>query len=358
VDTTHALPGLVRHRVRVEEGRIIAGDMGRFAVDASRREAIRKNHTATHLLHWALRSVLGEHVKQAGSLVAADRLRFDFSHFKAVTPDELAEAELRANSRVLLNEQVRAFETTKEHAERLGAIAFFGDKYGDVVRVVEAGDLSRELCGGTHVDALGMIGPIVILSEGSIAANMRRIEALSGDAALEHLRGRSSGLVRVGELLRVGPDEVPARVERLLEERSALEGELKGLRRESLGAEADGLVSSAQPVGRARLVVVRRDGVEPGGLRALAEAVRDRLGSGVVVVAGSPDGVKASVVAGVTRDLTGRLEAGDLAAEMAAAVGGGGGKGADLAMAGGRDVAALDTALEKAATLTRARLGA
>src|SRR5439155_2329538 len=168
-----------------------------------------------------------------------DRLRFDFSHFRGVARDELAEVERRANSRVLLNEPVEWFETSKDHAEELGAIAFFGDKYGDVVRVVQAGAESRELCGGTHVDALGMIGPIAVLGEGSIGSNVRRIEALSGEAALEHLRHRSTALARTGETLRVAPEEVPERVEKLVEERDSLWKELDAQRRSAIGGEAE-----------------------------------------------------------------------------------------------------------------------
>src|SRR5438270_9342434 len=219
-DTTYAIPGqLVRHEVEPEEGEVRPGQEALARIDAERREGIRRNHTGTHLLHWALREVLGSHVKQQGSLVAPDRLRFDFSHYQPVTPAELAEVETLANARILANEPVRAYETSKDEAERAGAIAFFGDKYGDVVRVVEAGTSSVELCGGTHVGALGMIGPIKIVSEGSIAANMRRIEALTGAASLERLRGDEELLERMAAILRVRPDELPERIERLLDER-------------------------------------------------------------------------------------------------------------------------------------------
>src|SRR4051812_18462664 len=243
-DTTYAIAGqLIRHTGRVIEGEVTAGQEALARIDAERRDAIRRNHTGTHLLHWALREVLGPHVKQQGSLVAPDRLRFDFSHYQPVTHDELAQVEALANARVLANEPVRAYETSKDEADKSGAIAFFGDKYGDVVRVVESGTRSVELCGGTHVGALGMIGPIKVVSEGSIAANMRRIEALTGEGSLEHFREDEDLLERTAGILRVRPDELPERIERLIEERRHLDDELKTLRRAAAGDAAQELVA-------------------------------------------------------------------------------------------------------------------
>src|SRR5205807_2722748 len=204
LDTHYGVPGsLVLHRAEVVRGELAEGDSVTAAIDAERRDRIRRNHTATHILHWALREVLGPHVKQQGSLVAPDRLRFDFSHYQPVTREELDQVEALANARVLANEPVRAYETSKDEADKSGAIAFFGDKYGDVVRVVEAGSRSVELCGGTHVGALGMIGPVKIVSEGSIGANLRRIEALTGMAALERMRAEEQLLERTADLLRL-----------------------------------------------------------------------------------------------------------------------------------------------------------
>src|SRR5205823_5751973 len=220
-DTTYAIPGqLIRHTGRVTDGEVNAGQEALARIDGERREAIRRNHTGTHLLHWALREVLGPHVKQQGSLVAPDRLRFDFSHYQPVTRDELAQVEAWAN-------------------------AFFGDKYGDVVRVVEAGNRSVELCGGTHVGALGMIGPIKVVSEGSIAANMRRVEALTGEGSLARLRADEDLIERTAAILRVRPDELPDRIERLLEERRHLDDELKALRRVAAGDAAQDLSAGA-----------------------------------------------------------------------------------------------------------------
>ena len=343
VDTTYAVPGLIRHRVGVVEGEITSGQEAVARIDAGRREAIRRNHTATHLLHWALREVLGPHVKQAGSLVAPDRLRFDFSHYGPVSREDLERVESLANEHVLANDPVRAFETSKDEAERLGAIAFFGDKYGDVVRVVEAGARSVELCGGTHVGALGMIGPIKIVSEGSIGANLRRIEALTGVATLERVRTEEQLLERTADLLRVKPEEVPERVERVLEERRELDDQLKALRRAASGGEAQALAEEAVE----GVVVARRDGTTRDELRDLAVAVRDQPGVRAVVVGGVPEGGGVALVAAARKDSG--LAAPDLIGGPARLVGGGGGgKNPELAMAGGRDPEKLDAALEEA----------
>jgi alanyl-tRNA synthetase len=343
-DTTYAVPGqLVRHHIEAVDGEVTAGQEALARIDAERREAIRRNHTGTHLLHWALREVLGHHVKQQGSLVAPDRLRFDFSHYQPVSPDELREVEALANARVLANEPVRAYETSKDEAERVGAIAFFGDKYGDVVRVVEAGSRSTELCGGTHVGALGTIGPIKIVSEGSVAANMRRIEALTGKASLERVRADEDLLERTAALLRARPDELPARIERLLEERRQLDDELKTLRRASAGDEARQLVQEAVD----GVVVARRDGTTRDELRDLAVAVRDHPEVRAVVLGGVPDGGGVALVAAAAKKSG--LAAPALIADAARTVGGGGGgKNPELAMAGGRDPSKLDEALDQA----------
>jgi alanyl-tRNA synthetase len=343
-ETTYAIPGqLIRHTGRVTQGEVTAGQEALARIDAERRDAIRRNHTGTHLLHWALREVLGPHVKQQGSLVAPDRLRFDFSHYQPVTDDELAKVEALANARILANEPVRAYETSKDEADRSGAIAFFGDKYGDVVRVVEAGTRSTELCGGTHVGALGMIGPIKIVSEGSIAANMRRIEALTGEGTLARVRDDEALLERTAGILRVRPDELPDRIERLLEERRHLDDELKVLRRAAAGDAAQDLMAEAVD----GIVVARRDGTTRDELKDLAVAVRDRPEITAVVLGGVPEGGGVALVAAVTKD--GGLEAPALLADAAKTVGGGGGgKKSDIAVAGGRDAGKLDEALDLA----------
>jgi alanyl-tRNA synthetase len=263
-----------------------------------------------------------------------------------VTPAELARVEALANERVLANEPVRAYETSKEEAERIGAIAFFGDKYGDFVRVVEAGARSTELCGGTHVDALGTIGPITIVSEASIGANLRRIEALTGEGSLARFRHWEDTLNRAAHLLRTTPDEVPERIEKALEERRALAQELEQARRQAAGGDADRLAAAAVD----GVVVARRDGGARDELRELAVVLRDRPGMRAVVLGGAPDGGGVALVAATTKESG--LVASDLIAEAARTVGGGVGRGKspELSVTGGKDVSKLDEALDRART--------
>ncbi|MDP9072261.1 MAG: alanine--tRNA ligase [Actinomycetota bacterium] len=338
LDTTAALPGLYRHAARVAEGDIVAGQEAVATVDAERREAIRRNHTGTHLLHWALREVLGPHVRQQGSLVGPEYLRFDFSHFGSVTREQLERAESLVNELVLADEPVRAYETSRAHAEQLGAIAFFGDKYGDYVRVVEAGSRSVELCGGTHVGALGMVGPLKVVSEGSIGSNMRRIFALTGRATLELVKDEERLLERAAELLRAEPKEVPAAVERLLQRHRTLEEELKALRTEAATGEARRLAAAA-----GRYVVARRDGLPADQLRQLALATRAEPGVEAVVLIGSPDGQRVALAAAAAKGAG--VEVGPLLGGAARLVGGGGGGKGEVAVAGGKDPSRIDEAL-------------
>jgi alanyl-tRNA synthetase len=342
LDTTYALPGLHRHVGRVVEGEVAPGQEAVAAFDVARRDAIRRNHTGTHVLHWALREVLGDHVKQQGSLVSPDYLRFDFSHFEAPTPEQLADVEELANREVLTNESVRHYETTKEEAVELGAIAFFGDKYGDIVRVLEAGRRSTELCGGTHVRALGDIGLIRITSEGSIGANLRRLFATTGTASLEVVRRERERLSEAAGLLGVAPEQLVEGVVKRLDEVKELREEIKALRKQAAGAGAASLAAEATE----GVVVARIDGVPRDELRDLAVAVRDRPGLRAVVLGGAPEGGGAALVAAVTRDSG--LNASELIADAARTVRGGGGKAPDLAMAGGKDPSALDRALDQA----------
>jgi alanyl-tRNA synthetase len=342
-DTRYVLPGLVAHRAEVTRGELAEGDDVTARIDGERRDRIRRNHTATHVLHWALREVLGSHVKQAGSLVAPDRLRFDFSHFEAVTPEELDRIEALANAEIITDAPVRHYETTREHAESLGAIAFFGEKYGDLVRVLEAGEHSVELCGGTHVHALGFIGPIKIVSEGSIGANLRRIEAVTGDAALARIRDEELQLRRAAELLKVGPAELPDRVGQLLEQVRGLKDELDRARAREAAAEASSLAAEAVD----GVVAARRDGLTPDALGQLAAATRDTLGSGVAALVGvGPDGTKAGIAVAVPRALAERgVSAAEIAAPAARALGGGTARNAELVVGGGPNVGAVDEAL-------------
>jgi alanyl-tRNA synthetase len=350
-DTQFALPGLVAHRAEVVGGEIVEGDAATARIDAERRDAIRRNHTATHVLHWALREVLGPHVKQAGSLVAPDRLRFDFSHHEAVSREQLDEVEQLANREVIGDAPVRHYETTREHAQELGAIAFFGEKYGDIVRVLEAGEHSIELCGGTHVHALGFIGPIKIVSEGSIGSNLRRIEAVTGTGALDRIHEEEVELRAVADLLRAQPSEVADRIRVLQAELRERNDELKALRARQVAGEAIELAARA----RDGVVVSRRDGAGSDELQRLAQAVRDALESGVVVLAGAgADGKNAGIAVGVTKDLVARgLSAADIAQPAAKVLGGGTARKPDLVVGGGPNVAAVGEALDVAAAKAR-----
>jgi len=337
IDCTFALPNLRRHLGRVVSGEIAVGDVVEAAIDSARRDAIRKNHTGTHVLHWALRTVLGDHVKQAGSWVGPDRLRFDFSHYAAVTREEIAEIERLANTETLANTGVRSFETTKDEAEALGAIAFFGDKYGDIVRVLEAGS-SVELCGGTHVRATGDIGTIKVISESSIGSNLRRIEAVTGAAAVDLLQRRTDVLAEIGDLVGAGGDDIVDGVRRKLDEIRQLQDELKSLRSAAATSRAGEFAATAVD----GVVAQRVDGMAPGDMRELAIAIR-QAGARRVVLVGETSTGGVGLVSAVAPDEG--IPAADLIRDAARAVGGGGGGKGDVATAGGKDVAAIDDAL-------------
>jgi alanyl-tRNA synthetase len=342
IDTTFALPNLRRHLGRVTEGVIRSGQAATAAIDVARRDATRRNHTATHLLHYALRQVLGQHVKQAGSLVAPDRLRFDFSHYEPVTVEQIEEIERIANAATLANTGVRAFETTKDEAESLGAIAFFGDKYGDIVRVLEAGP-SIELCGGTHVRATGDIGAIKVVGEGSIGSNLRRIEAVTGEGSVALLQRDERVLTDAARLVGTTGDDLVGGVQRKLEELRTLSDELKALRAKLASGRATELSATAVD----GVVVQRVDGLETNELRELALAMRNEGGVDVVVLGGVTGGGGVGLVAAV-KPATG-IQASSLIKDAARAVGGGGGGKGDVATAGGRDPSGIDDAMRIAA---------
>lgn len=343
LDTTAVAPGLHGHRARTVDGTGLAvGDRVTAEIDHERRAAIKRNHTGTHLLHWALKEVLGGHVKQQGSLVAPDRLRFDFSHFEPVTAEQVARIEDLVNDAVLVDDPVDHYETSKEEALAAGAIAFFGEKYGDRVRVLEAGRHSTELCGGTHVTATGQIGPMKIVSEGSIGSNLRRVEAVTGTGPVERLRDEEARLARLAELVGVPVGELAEGVEKRLGELKSLRDEVGALKAKAAASGASDLAGQAID----GVVVARVDGLDRDAVRTLALAVRDQAGVRGVVLGAAPDGGGVALVAAVTPDSG--LNAGELIADAAKAVGGGGGKGADLAVAGGRDPGGLDEALTRA----------
>jgi len=335
LDTTAPLGGLHRHRVVVERGYLRPGTVVEARVDSARRAAIRRNHTGTHLLHWALREVLGPHVRQQGSLVAPDRLRFDFSHSAPLRPEEIRAVEDLVNRSVLADEPVETEEMARAEAEAAGAIAFFGERYGERVRVVRAGHGSVELCGGTHVHALGMVGPLRIVTEGSIGASTRRIEAVTGEVAIERARREAELLARAAAVLRTEPEEVPSRAEALLEQERAAREALRRVEEQAIRAEAARLAEGPR-------VVVRRDGLRREELRQLALALRDCPGVEVAVVLGQAAEGGVGVVAAVAPGA--EWHAGNLAATAARLVGGGGGRDPEVAVAGGRDPAGLPAA--------------
>ena len=344
-DTQHAVQGLYGHRGVVTSGAISVGQDATLSIDSMRRDRIRKSHTGTHILHWALREVLGKHVKQAGSLVEDGRLRFDFSHFEGLTNEEFAAVESLTNQRIIANQQVGTQVMGQDEAREQGAVAFFGDKYGDRVRVVSIGGYSVEFCGGTHTSSAGAVGPAVMLHESSIGSNQRRLEVLVGDSAYEHLSNVRSDLSETARLLKVVPEEVPDRVAAMLDRSKVLESELSKVRDAQRGAEARQLAEDAVAVGDHALVVARRDGMRPDEMRRLALEIRGHLASGVVVVGGEV-ATKGAVVVAVSPHLVGTVNAGEVAGAAARAVGGGGGRDPELAQAGGPNGSQISTALD------------
>ena len=348
-DTKHVIQGLHGHRARVSAGHVAVGQPVRSAIDSPRREAIRKSHTGTHVLHWALRDVLGDHANQAGSLVEPGRLRFDFSHFSQVTPAEIATIEAEVNRRLVANGEVQTTVTSKDEAKEMGAIAFFGDKYGETVRVVQIGDFSTEFCGGTHTSTSAQVGPLVLTSESSIGSNLRRVEALTGMAAYDNLVSMRNALTQTGGMLKTPPSEVPDRVTQLLEKIKGLEAELDAISSQRRGSLAEELAESAYQVGEVSVVVAEVNDLDGNQLRQVALGVRDRVGGSVVVIVGSVTGGKGALVGVATKDLVAKgLSAGELIVGAAREVGGGGSRDPELAQAGGPNGARLGVAIDVA----------
>jgi alanyl-tRNA synthetase len=294
------------------------------------------------LLHAGLRRVLGTHVTQAGSLVAPDHLRFDFSHGASLKDREVEQIEEMVNEQVQANVPVTQAEMNLDEALRMGAMALFGEKYGNRVRVIKIGDFSTELCGGTHLDRTGDIGLLKIAGEGAVASGVRRV---AGPAAIESVARKEAALREAADLLKIGPLEVPKRLQKLLEEQRALEKQLSELEARLARSRAEDLVKAARQINGVAVIAGRIDGLDADGLRAVADTLRNRLGSGIVCVGSVVEG-KVNLIAAVTKDLTSRFQAGKLIQEVAKAVGGGGGGRPDLAQAGGKDPAKLDAALE------------
>src|SRR5438132_1337041 len=345
LDTYYRGNKLIVHRVKVRAGGFHENEDVAVAVETPRRQGLRQHHTGTHLLHSALRRVLGPHVAQAGSLVAPDHLRFDFSHGGQVKDREIAQIEELVNEQVQANVEVARMEMDLDEALRMGALALFGEKYGDRVRVIKIGDFSTELCGGTHLDRTGELGLVKVTTEGAVASGVRRIEAVAGSAALETVARKEAALREAAEILKIAPLEVPKRLAKLLEEQRLLEKQLAALEGKLARSRAEELVRAARQVNGVAVVTGRIDGLDADGLRAVADTLRDRLGSGVVCVGSVVDG-KVNLVAAVTTDLVKRVQAGRLMQEVARAVGGRGGGRPDLAQGGGPDPSRLDDALK------------
>ncbi|HSF57326.1 MAG TPA: alanine--tRNA ligase [Candidatus Binatia bacterium] len=351
-DTHHPTPQLTVHRGRVTKGRIQVGDAVHLAVDPKFRRRTMLNHSATHILHAVLRRELGNHVRQAGSLVAPDRLRFDFNYTGAVPEEKLAAIEAQVNRHIREDAGVSIQESSYEDAIRHGALAFFGDKYGDRVRVVKIGDFSTELCGGTHVHRSGEIGIFKLPFESGVAAGVRRVEAFTGEGALDLIRSYEQKLKEIGDLVRGSTDDAVEKVKKLLDRQKELEREIEKLRGQFEKDQIPELLARKQSVDGANVLVSQVDGVDAKQLRGVADQLKDQLGSSVVVLASAGNG-NVNLVVSVSPDLTRRYHAGNIIKELARIVGGGGGGRPDFAQAGGKEPAKIAAALKRAEELIR-----
>ncbi len=353
-ETTRPAPTVILHKGKVSAGRIQEGERVEASVNLVTRQDAARNHTATHLVHAALRELLGPHVRQYGSLVAPNRLRFDFAHFKPLSSRDIDDIEALVNDHIRRNEPVRTQVMGVQEAVSSGAMAFFGDKYGEQVRVVSVDTFSKELCGGTHCRQTGEIGLFRIVAETGVSAGVRRIEALTGTGAMAQLKRLEAEVRELSELLKVGPSELAAKTKKLMAQLKDKERELEQVKLKlASGSGSEAQVRTIQGV---TVHAQRADGMEGGELRTLADRLRDKLGSGVIALGSAKDG-KAALLVVVTKDLTARLRAGDLIREMAAAIGGTGGGRPEMAQAGGKNPEGLNTALEKVFGLVEQAVG-
>jgi alanyl-tRNA synthetase len=351
-DTHHPTPQLTAHRSRVKKGRVQVGDKVQLAVDPKHRQKIKLNHSATHILHSVLRRELGQHVRQAGSLVTPERLRFDFNHSGAITDEQLALIETSVNHHIREDAGVSIQEVSYDEAIRHGALAFFGDKYGDRVRVVQIGDFSTELCGGTHVRASGEIGIFKLQSEGGVAAGVRRVEAFTGQGALDLIHNYEQRLKEIGNLVRGSADDAVDKVKKLLERQKELEREIEKLRGQFEKDQIPELLAKQSSVNGTKFLISQVDGVDAKQLRDIADQLKEKIGSGVVVLASAGE-ANVNLVASVSKELTQRYHAGNIIKELAGIVGGGGGGRPEFAQAGGKEPAKIAAALKRAEELIR-----
>ncbi|MGD9238482.1 MAG: alanine--tRNA ligase [Desulfobacterales bacterium] len=347
VDTIKDPTGLIIHKGNIISGKVKKGNKVTLVVDGAKRAATALNHTATHILHAVLREVLGEHVKQAGSLVAPDRLRFDFTHFSQIDSETLMDIEMRVNRRIRANVSTQTQEMEAEKAFKSGATALFEEKYGDQVRVVSLADFSKELCGGTHTGKTGDIGLFKIVSESSIASGVRRIEALTGEGALAYVQKTTRLLEDTAHLVKEKPDAVTSKVEKILGDFKALEKEVDRLKAKVVSDSAEVGAAAVKSLNNTKVLIQKVSVDNPAALRDLADRLKEKLKSGIVVL-GSVNGPKVFLIVGVTKDLTKRFHAGNVIKEIASTVGGSGGGRPDMAQAGGTKPEKLDAALEKA----------
>ncbi len=353
---TMKLPGdIFVHVGRVEQGTIRRGDAVQMRVDETLRADTAGHHTATHILHAVLRKVLGDHVKQAGSLVAPDRLRFDFTHFTAITPEEITEIEKLVNDEIRRNHDLQVHEMAIDEAMKTGAMALFEEKYGERVRMVEIPGFSKELCGGTHAHRTGDVGLFVIVQETSVAAGVRRIEALAGRHALDHLRSQRNLLHQAAALLKASPPEVPDRVEKLLAQHKEVTKELESLKASLASRKSADLLDQAREISGTKVIVSQVEAEDPKALREMYDRFKERMTNGVMVLGASREG-KVFILAGVTPNLTERVHAGNLVREVVKEVGGSGGGRPDMAQAGGNQPEKLGDALALAERLLEERL--
>ena len=351
-DAQHPTPQLTVHRGRVKKGRIQIGDAVQLAVDSKFRRRTALNHSATHILHAVLRRELGDHVRQAGSLVSPERLRFDFNHTGAIPEEKLAAIEAHVNRHVREDAGVSIQESSYEEAIRHGALAFFGDKYGDRVRVVKIGDFSTELCGGTHIQRSGEIGIFKLPFESGVAAGVRRVEAFTGEGALDLIRSYEQKLKEIGNLVRGSTDDTVEKVKKLLDRQKELEREIQKLRGQFEKDQIPELLAKKQSFDGTNVLISQVDGVDAKQLRDIVDQVKEKLGSGVVVLASTGES-NVNLVASVSPDLTRRYHAGNIIKELARVVGGGGGGRPEFAQAGGKEPAKIDAALKRAEELIR-----
>ncbi len=356
VADTRKQSGVHLHFGAVKLGHLRVGDRVEAEVDPQHRQPTRLNHSATHLLHAALRKVLGKHVTQKGSLVAPDRLRFDFSHSEAVSPEQCREIERLVNAEIRANREVQTRIMPIQKAMESGAMALFGEKYDDDVRVLSMGDFSVELCGGTHVARTGDIGLFKIIAESGVAAGVRRIEALTGEAALDWVADTESRLKAVADQLKANRDTVAERVGQLIERSRQQEKDMQAMKGKLASGTGADLTAQAVVVGGAKVLAARLDGADVATLRDTVDRLKNKLGSAAVVLAAVEEG-KVRLIAGVTRDLTGRVPAGELVNQVAQQVGGRGGGRPDMAQAGGTDPSNLDVALKSVVPWVKSRLG-